>query len=193
MLIHEKIVAIQKEVKAIQKDKSGTGINYKFRGIDDVFNALHGLFKKHEVFILPKTKEYTTEHFERQGRNGTSTNFSARIVMQYELVAVDGSSCMMEVPAEGIDSLDKATNKAIANSIKYGLIILFLIPTDPTASGIADSDMHGADIKTDYTLAEVEKFIRLKKWDEPRKKSIYALCKKYGETYIKKVIDGEIQ
>jgi len=50
--------------------------------------------------------------------------------MRYHLVADDGSSVALEVIGEGMDSADKATNKAMAIAHKYALLQAFMIPTE---------------------------------------------------------------
>ena len=97
------------------------------------------------------------------------------------------------IPATELAKANSA--QKIGSSITYGkryalTSMLFIATGDDL-----DSDMKHDDIKggNGYTMEAVEAFIRAKNWDEPRKKSMFALCKKYGETYIRKIIDGEIK
>ena len=39
------------DIEAIGKNKKNAQQGYSFRGIDDMYNALQPLFKKHAVFI----------------------------------------------------------------------------------------------------------------------------------------------
>uniref|UniRef100_UPI003F574033 ERF family protein n=1 Tax=Klebsiella pneumoniae TaxID=573 RepID=UPI003F574033 len=44
--------------KGISKDrKQGSQVNYAFRGIDDVYNALAPALVKHKLLILPRCTE----------------------------------------------------------------------------------------------------------------------------------------
>ena len=65
MLIHEKISAIMSEIGAIGKDQTNKSQGFKYRGIDDVMNALQPLLVKHGVFVVPEV----TEHKKRRAQN----------------------------------------------------------------------------------------------------------------------------
>ncbi len=54
MNIYQSINAILNEVEAVGKTKENTVQHFKFRGIDDVMNAIHPLLAKHKVFVVPE-------------------------------------------------------------------------------------------------------------------------------------------
>ena len=56
--------------------------------------------------------------------------------MEYTLYAEDGSSVSAVVIGEGMDSGDKATNKAMAIAYKYAMFQIFSIPTEETAPDV---------------------------------------------------------
>jgi ERF superfamily len=125
--IHAAMIAIMRDITAIGKDSKNTAQNFKFRGIDAVYNELHNLLAKHGVVTLPQAGTPVTE--ERTNKNGTILRF-VQIPMTYQFVAEDGSSITCQVIGEGMDSGDKATNKAMAIAHKYALLQTFLIPTE---------------------------------------------------------------
>jgi hypothetical protein len=47
--IYESVTAIMKGVQAIGKNKKNEQQGFKYRGIDDVMNELHGLFAENSV------------------------------------------------------------------------------------------------------------------------------------------------
>lgn len=57
MNIFESITKIMEEVPAIGKEKVNKQQGFKFRGIDDVMNALQPLLAKNKVFIVPEILE----------------------------------------------------------------------------------------------------------------------------------------
>lgn len=118
---------IMREVEAIGKGRTNQAQNYKFRGIDDVYNALNPLLSKHGVFTVPEVIESKRE--ERTNKNGTVLFYSI-LTMRYTFFAPDGSSVQAVVIGEGMDSGDKATNKAMAVAHKYALLQIFAVPTD---------------------------------------------------------------
>jgi len=115
------------DVEAITKGKTNQQQNYKFRGIDDMYNALHPLFKKHSVFITSNVLESKRE--ERQTAKGGFLMYSI-IKVCFRFYTTDGTFIESIIEGEAMDSGDKATNKALSTALKYALMQMFLIPTD---------------------------------------------------------------
>jgi len=125
--IYKRIVAIMREIPAIGKDRKNTQQGYQFRGIDDVYNLVHPIMAKHGVFMICEILSDTSS--ERPAKSGgILITRSARI--RYHFVAEDGSSIATEVIGEGMDSGDKAANKALSIGQKYAVLQTFMIPTD---------------------------------------------------------------
>lgn len=118
---------VMREITSIGKNSKNTAQGFKFRGIDAVYNELHGLLAKHGIITLPQAGTPITE--ERINKNGTTLRF-VQLPMSYVFVHEDGSSMQCHVIGEGMDSGDKATNKAMAIAHKYALLQTFLIPTE---------------------------------------------------------------
>ena len=124
---------------------SGGGVSYKFRGIDQVYEALHPLMIKHGVFmtaeVIEKSREERTT-IKRDERYGDKTTVSAFtcLHMRYHFVAADGSSVYTEAEGEGMDSGDKSSNKAMAAAHKYAILQAFCVPTEATDD--PDAEVH---------------------------------------------------
>jgi hypothetical protein len=120
----------------IAKSRKTTGGSiYSFRGIDDVYNNLAGLLKKHGLCMLPSVQEIRYE--ERPTKNGGLSTFCF-VKVNFALVsAEDGSSHIITTCGEGMDVSDKATNKAMSASMKYAALMAFCIPTE---GGLVDSE-----------------------------------------------------
>jgi hypothetical protein len=126
-LIHAKMSAVMADLNAISKDRNNAQQGYKFRGIDDVLNALHGPLSKHGVSFTAavrdvKQREYAT-------KTGTAM-LHITLIAAYTFRAADGSSVTYEAFGEASDSGDKAGGKAQAYSLKVALIQAFCIPTE---------------------------------------------------------------
>ena len=92
--------------------------------------------------------------------------------MQYTFWTVDGTSVECSVIGEGMDSGDKATNKAMAIAHKYALLQTFCIPTEDMID--PDSQVH--EVKPQYKTPS-----KLTPEDEKAYKAEFAqLCKPYG-------------
>lgn len=146
--IHKRIIAIMRDLPAITKDRKNVQQGYQFRGIDDVYNLVHPIMAKHGVFMTCEVLSDTSS--ERAAKSGgVLITRSARL--RYRFIAEDGSSISTEVIGEGMDSGDKAANKALSVGQKYAVLQMFMIPTDDLKDPEADNPepaapmKHGAD------------------------------------------------
>lgn len=122
--------------EGIAKSRSNQQQGYKFRGIDDVYNALAPILAKHHLVILPRM--LSREQTERQSRGGGSL-FCVVVDAEFDFVStVDGSKHTTKAYGEAMDSADKATNKAMSAAYKYTAFQTFCIPTE----GDNDADGH---------------------------------------------------
>lgn len=127
MNIYQSITKILEEVPAIGKGKTNSQQNFKYRGIDDVMNVFQPILAKHKVFIVPQVLEQKRE--ERTTSRGGNLIYSI-CKIKYTFYAEDGSNVEAIVIGEGMDSGDKATNKAMAIAMKYAMFQVFCIPTE---------------------------------------------------------------
>ena len=126
-MIESKLIAIMGEAHALGKESKNTSQGFSFRGIDAVMNHLHPLFAKHGVVILP---EVIHEHSEERTTKNGGTLIYRILKVRFNFVAADGSSRSAQVVGEGMDSGDKAANKAMAVALKYALTQMLLLPYD---------------------------------------------------------------
>ena len=116
-----------REIGAVGKNSRNEQQKFMYRGIDAVMNALNPVMAKLGLFLCPEVLEQTRE--ERQNRNGTTLLYSI-LKIKYTLYAPDGSNVSCVVLGEGMDSGDKASNKAMSVGLKYAAFQLFMIPTE---------------------------------------------------------------
>ena len=140
MNIYEAIADIMKEGYAITKSKKNPQQGFMYRGIDDVMNTFQPLMAERGIFVVPEVIGSTRE--ERQTKNGTNLLYSV-LTIRYTFYASDGSNVSATVIGEGMDSGDKASNKAMAVAMKYAMFQVFCIPTeempDPDAEVMPES------------------------------------------------------
>ena len=125
--IYESIPLIMQEIGAIGKKQTNKDQKFNFRGIDDVYNQAQPLFAKHKVFTVPFILDEKTE--ERKARSGNTLIYRV-LTMQYRFYAEDGSFVEARVVGEGMDTGDKAGNKAMAIAHKYAILQVLQIPTE---------------------------------------------------------------
>lgn len=140
-LIYQQIPKIMQEMEAVKKEKRTQegGRSFAYRGIDDVMNAMWPLLSKYHVFVIPEVLEHNRE--ERTTTKGTTLLYSI-LRIRYSFVAEDGSSIQAITIGEGMDSGDKASNKAMAVAFKYALFQVFCIPTEDMAASDPDGQVH---------------------------------------------------
>lgn len=162
--IYASLGKIMSEVGAIEKGQTNTQQNFKFRGIDDFMNALHGLFAKFKVIILPHEIEAIQEPYNYTDARGyAKIQFRSRIHFQFDFVSTeDGSSVDADGWGEAADNGDKGYNKCKSIALKYALMQMFLVPT----ADIADPDKETPE---EITQAPVEKAQKAPVTDEKPK------------------------
>lgn len=120
------IQGVMKGLGAVEKDKSAP--QFKYRGIDDVYNAVHKLFGEHGLFT---TSEFLEEKTDQRNTKGGGIATVERFKMKYTFWAsADGSSIDTVVIGSAMDTGDKAANKAMSVAHKYALLQMFCIPTE---------------------------------------------------------------
>lgn len=135
-LIHKQMTDLMKDVGAIGKTSTNSAQGFKFRGIDSVINALYPALCKNSMFmtvdVLDKT-EVIKDVTRSNGKAGVDKHVA--LLVKYTFWSNDGSSISSTVAAEGLDSGDKATNKALSAALKYALIQTLSIPTQDMEDG----------------------------------------------------------
>jgi len=133
-LIYQRIPKIMNELKAVKKEKTAMG--YKFRGVDDVYLACQKVLADNGVFTVPEVLEERSE--ERTSKGGAVLVYRI-LKMRFKFFAEDGSYVEATVIGEGMDSGDKASNKAMSVAHKYAILQVFMIPTDEPKDPEIDS------------------------------------------------------
>lgn len=146
---------ILSEIGAIAKTRQNQQQGYAFRGIDDMYNALHPLFAEHGVFNTPRVLHKGVS--ERVTNSGSTLRF-VELTVAYDFFASDGSSVTVETVGEAMDAGDKASNKAMSAAHKYALIQAFCIPTGeaPDADFTTQPESRPAGQQTPRTEAKAD-------------------------------------
>jgi hypothetical protein len=150
-------------IAAVSADLARTGISkaqkndqqgYKFRGIDDVLNALAPMLATHGLVILPRVM--SRSQTERTTPRG-GVLFYTLVEVEFDFVSShDGSRHTVKVFGEAMDSGDKSTNKAMSAAYKYAAFQTFCIPTE----GDNDADRTTHEVSpyvTSEQAAEIER------------------------------------
>ena len=138
--VYQLIAAVSADIakQGIAKDRNNALQRYKFRGIDDVYNALSPIMSAHGLVILPRILgRIVTERTTTKG----GVLFYVTVEAEFDFVSShDGSHHTVRTFGEAMDSGDKATNKAMSAAYKYAMFQAFCIPTE--GDNDADSSTH---------------------------------------------------
>lgn len=170
-MIYKAISKTMQDVGVVGKDDFNQMQKFKFRGIDAVMNALNPAMIKNGIFVVPQVLEQTRE--DRVTIKGANLIYSICRI-KYTFYAEDGSFVEAITVGEGMDSGDKATNKAMAIAFKYACFQVFCIPTEEMKD--PDADSHEVN---SYKIDEV-KAKSLHAISERKGISEQAICDRYG-------------
>lgn len=133
------LVSARLAEEGIRKSRSNSQQGYKFRGIDEVLNALSAIISSEKLVIVPHVQ--TRDVTERQTKSGGAL-FSVVVRVEYTFISAEDGSREVVGPFDGeaMDSADKATNKAMSAAYKYMAIQTFCIPTE--GDNDADATTH---------------------------------------------------
>lgn len=135
--IYSAIAGVISDVGYVAKDKVNKQQGFKYRSVDDVFNALHPALAKNKVFIVPRILERACDVVGKTQKGTDMVKVVCKI--KYTFYAEDGSFIEAMIVGEGLDTGDKATNKAMAVAYKYACFQVFCIPTEEMSDPDAES------------------------------------------------------
>lgn len=186
MNIYESINAVMKDIGAVGKNSRNSQQGFMFRGIDSVMNALNPALIKNKVFVVPQIIDQMRE--ERQTSKGGTLIYSICTV-KYTFFAEDGSSIEAVVIGEGMDSGDKATNKAMSIAFKYACFQVFCIPTEEMKESDPDNECHEVAPKKEEIKVAAETPGANKPATEAQKKKMLKIAEEQG----KKIRDEDLE
>lgn len=124
--IYTVMLAVMADIDPIAKARQNEQQGFRFRSIDDVYDALHPALVAHGVVIVPEVRSHELEEYKT---TRGSVMIRAKILCAFRFYADDGSSIEAVTVGEAADSLDKASAKAMSVAYKYALFQTFCIPT----------------------------------------------------------------
>ena len=130
--IIEALLKAAEDIGVIGKDSKNQQQHYSFRGIDAIVDRTAPAFRKHGIVAIPKHRYVQSDVIvSGKGTEGRRVIVETTVVFAHK----DGSWVEGSAVGEGADYADKASNKAMAQALKYALSQTLLIPT-----GDADPD-----------------------------------------------------
>lgn len=113
------VCRVMAALESLPKDGHNAFSNYEFTTEAMIANTLRPMMAKEGLALIPFNTEITNS--EQLGDKMRRVTIAGR----FRLVHASGGSINVEVPGEGMDSLDKSTAKALTQSYKYALLQIF--------------------------------------------------------------------
>ena len=150
--IYQRMAAITAELQTVAKNlnvETGKGKGYKAVSERDVIDAVKPLEAKYGVYSYPASRRVLESaalesESEWNGKVTKKTTFFERIETVYRFVNTDDPADFIETTtfAEGIDSQDKGSGKAMTYADKYALMKAYKISTGDDPDQTASEDVN---------------------------------------------------
>ena len=123
--LEAQMIAAAANVKAVGKI-AAQGLNYKFRQITDIVDSSRAALLEEGIGIRP---EYIVLAESERSRPNGGVQTVIRLQGRFTFFNAYGDTMQVVTIGEGVDTSDKATNKAMTAALKYALIQTLQIPT----------------------------------------------------------------
>lgn len=182
MNIFEKMSAITAELQTVAKNltvQTTKTSSYKAVSERDILDAVKPLEVKHGIYSYPVSRTILESNMlesesEFQGKVTKKTTFMTRIETVYRFVNIEKPDEYIETTtfAEGIDTQDKGSGKAMTYGDKYALMKAYKISTGE------DPDQTASEEKSYKTVQTYEK--GMEPWTPSPREELMSLLKKKG-------------
>lgn len=169
--VYAGLASVMRALSHIPKGSS-RGVNYEFRSIDDVMNALHGPLA--DAGLVLAVRVLDDWRLDPIAGTNSRTQYQAVFRVSVEVYAEDGSSVTLgPTLAQAHDYGDKAAYQAVQNAFKYLLLDAFVVPTgEPDMDGrhpdVSEEPAPGDAAAHAALLREVDSLVaRLDVSDDP--------------------------
>lgn len=131
--VHEALLDVRRAVGAVGKGSVNSHFNFRFRGVEEVLNAVGPALLANGVHCYPKllsleSRDVTTKKGEK--------NREVTVTVEYRYVGPAGDDVPIVVPGESADSGSSAVSKAMSVALRIAHLQALQIPTamtDPEA------------------------------------------------------------
>lgn len=128
--IHHALAEVKKAVGAVGKTQRNQVQNFNFRGVDAVVNAAAPHLNEHGVITVPQLMDITYGNVEIGAKRTPMAHVIVKV--KYVFIGPKGDYVEALVPAESMDSGDKAVAKAMSVAYRIALLQVLNLPTtDP--------------------------------------------------------------
>ncbi|SNR44596.1 ERF superfamily protein [Haloechinothrix alba] len=127
LTVQQALVAVMRDVRALEKGDRNNYAGFNFRGIDATLNAIGPALRDHGVVVLPEILDQHGELVE-VGKDRSRMRM-VTVQVRYTFVGPGGDSLVTSSVGEAMDSGDKAAPKAMSVAMRTALLQTFALPT----------------------------------------------------------------
>lgn len=201
MNIYQKMAAITADLQTVAKNltvQTTKTSSYKAVSERDILDAVKPLEAKYGVYSYPVCRNVLESTLlesesEYQGKITKKTTFMTRIETIYRFVNVENPEEYIETTtfAEGIDSQDKGSGKAMTYADKYALMKAYKISTgdDPDQNASVETKYDFKQATPDYRI-EFIKLCKLKGINASDYAKSHGITKATTQEEYKKVVES---
>ena len=169
MNIYQKMAAITAELKAVEKDltvQTTKTSSYKAVSERGILDAVKPLEEKYGIYSFPVSREVLESNLiqnesvyeDNKGNKTTTpkTSYMTRIKTVYRFVNIDKPEEFLDTItfAEGIDSQDKGSGKAMTYADKYALMKSYKISTGEDVDEGTDAEVLERGLHSIFVIKE---------------------------------------
>lgn len=148
MTLHEKILAIMREVQYVNQDTNVEFGNTKYKALSEekVTAIMRAEAVKYNIVVYP-----IEQHWERIGQ-------ISHVDVRYKIVNVDDPDDYIEVVScgDGADTQDKGAGKAMTYAYKYMWLRTFALPTGEDPDKVSSAELDAEQNAKDALITEKE-------------------------------------
>lgn len=182
------------------KNRDGSKNGYRAVSERDIIDAVKPIEAKHGVYSYPADREMIMQEMlesenEYNGKVTKKTTFFSRIKTTYRFVNVDDPLDYLDTVtyAEGIDTQDKGSGKAMTYADKYALMKAYKISTgdDPDATPSADEDYSRMNTAPQNKTAQSANYAP--QTPNAQQSNVALICSSCGKEIDQRVFDFSVQ
>ncbi len=190
--IFRKMLTATNEIQTVAKNLNvqvGNSSSYKAVSERDILDAVKPIEFKNGIYSYPLSRNIVeTNILETESKYGVRKQLMIRLEVVYRFVNVDNPEEYIDITsyADGIDSGDKATGKAMTYADKYALMKAYKISTGEDPDQSASEDLKA--VNSQKSQQKTKKVID--KWGNEVEKR-YTPASKEQLAYIADIYKGE--
>jgi len=144
--LYQRMAAVMGELEATPRTGQNTQFNYSYIEQGTVMAILRPKFAAHGIVLIAALT--AVDHLTRATAKGGEM-FVARVCIDFTFVNADHPEDRLTIPwlAEGMDTTDKAINKAVVAGQKYVLMKTFLLSDADPDGEQAPTDQHASQAR----------------------------------------------